>query len=69
MEEPKQEAQPIVGEYRGKPIIRIPTVDNPNLETTKPYGMERVWQISRLYHIMKQRVFIRQNNLYIDLNL
>jgi len=33
MEEPKQEAQPTIGEYRGKPIIRIPTVDNPNLET------------------------------------
>jgi hypothetical protein len=33
MEEPKQEAQPTIGEYRGKPIIRIPTVDNPNPET------------------------------------
>ena len=34
MEEQKQEAQPVFGEYQGKPIIRIPTVENPNPETT-----------------------------------
>ena len=34
MEEQKKEVQPTIGEYQGKPIIRIPTVDNPNPETT-----------------------------------
>jgi len=34
MEEEKQEAHPVIGEYQGKPIIRIPTVDNPNTETS-----------------------------------
>jgi len=24
----------VIGEYQGKPIIRIPTVDNPNTETS-----------------------------------
>ena len=34
MEESKQDVQPVMGEYQGKPIIRIPTVENPNPETT-----------------------------------
>jgi hypothetical protein len=33
-EENQQEAKPVFGEYQGKPIIRIPTVDNPNAETS-----------------------------------
>ena len=28
-EEPKL-SQPIMSEYQGKPVLRIPTVDNPN---------------------------------------
>jgi hypothetical protein len=33
-EENNQQAQPVLGEFKGKPIIRIPTVENPNPETT-----------------------------------
>ncbi|HVN49001.1 MAG TPA: hypothetical protein VMU30_09310 [Bacteroidota bacterium] len=32
-DEQQQNAEPILGEFKGKPIIRIPTVDNPNPET------------------------------------
>ena len=34
MEEEQKVVQPVIGEYQGKPIIRIPTVDNPNPGTT-----------------------------------
>ena len=34
MEEEQKVVQPTIGEYQGKPIIRIPTVDKPNPETT-----------------------------------
>jgi hypothetical protein len=34
MEEETKPAQPVISEYQGKPIIRIPTVDNPNPDTT-----------------------------------
>jgi hypothetical protein len=34
MEEETKPAQPVIGEYQGKPIIRIPTVENPNPDTT-----------------------------------
>ena len=33
MEETKS-VQPTIDEFQGKPIIRIPTVDNPNPDTT-----------------------------------
>jgi hypothetical protein len=33
MEEDKKEVRPTFGEYQGKPIIRIPTVDAPNPDT------------------------------------
>ena len=34
VDEEKKESRPVIGEYQGKPVIRIPTVDNPNPETT-----------------------------------
>jgi hypothetical protein len=34
MEEEKKEIAPIRSEYQGKPVLRIPTVDEPNPETT-----------------------------------
>jgi hypothetical protein len=34
MEEEKKEAKPIIDEYKGKPVLRIPTVDDPNPETS-----------------------------------
>jgi hypothetical protein len=33
-QQPKQEVQPTMGEYQGKPIIRLPTVDAPNPDIT-----------------------------------
>jgi len=29
-----QQAQPVIDEFKGKPIIRIPLVDDPNPETS-----------------------------------
>ena len=34
MREEQEEVQSIIGEYQGIPIVRIPTVDTPNPETT-----------------------------------
>jgi hypothetical protein len=34
MEDESKPAQLIISEYQGKPIIRKPTVDNPNPDTT-----------------------------------
>jgi hypothetical protein len=34
MEEEKKEVQPVIGDYKGKPVLRIPIVDDPNPETT-----------------------------------
>jgi len=34
MEEEQKEVQPTIGEYQGKPILRIPTVDKPNPDTS-----------------------------------
>lgn len=34
MEEEKKESKPIVDEYKGKPVLRIPVVDDPNPETS-----------------------------------
>ncbi len=33
-EQEKKEARPIISEYQGKPVLRVPTVDNPNPDTT-----------------------------------
>lgn len=34
MDEEQKEAQPTIGEYQGKPVLRFPTVDKPNPDTT-----------------------------------
>ena len=34
MEEEKKESKPIIDEYKGKPVLRIPVVDDPNPETS-----------------------------------
>ena len=57
MEEPKQEAQPTIGEYQGKPIIRIPTVDNPNPETTwhwMSFGKNKAKAIIKYFDAIKK---------------
>lgn len=33
-EQQQEEVQPVMSEYQGKPILRIPTVDKPNPDTT-----------------------------------
>ncbi|MGA3286655.1 MAG: hypothetical protein ABSD46_04445 [Bacteroidota bacterium] len=57
MEEPNQEAQPVIGEYQGKPIIRIPTVDNPNPETMwhwLSFGKNKAKAIVKYYEAIKK---------------
>jgi hypothetical protein len=60
MEEEKQEqkqAQPTMSEYQGKPIIRIPTVDNPNAETTwhwMSFGKNKAKAIVKWYDAIKK---------------
>jgi len=34
MEDGKKEVQPVIDEYKGKPILRIPLVEDPNPETS-----------------------------------
>lgn len=34
MENESRSAQPLISEYQGKPVLRIPTVDNLNPDTT-----------------------------------
>jgi hypothetical protein len=49
--------QPVIGEYQGKPIIRIPTVDNPNLETTwhwLSFGKNKAKAIVKHYDAIKK---------------
>ena len=43
MEEEKNEAQPILSDYKGKPILRIPTVDEPNPDTYESLILISVW--------------------------
>jgi len=57
MEEEKKEMQPVIGEYQGKPIIRIPTVDNPNPETTwhwLSFGKNKAKAIVKHYDAIKK---------------
>ena len=34
MNDDKKSAQPVIDEYKGKPVLRIPLVDDPNPETS-----------------------------------
>jgi hypothetical protein len=57
MEEPNQEAQPVISEYQGKPIIRIPTVDNPSLNTPwhwLSFGKNKAKAIVKHYAVIKK---------------
>jgi hypothetical protein len=57
MEEETKPAQPIIGEYQGKPIIRIPTVDNPNPDTTwhwLSFGKNKATAIVKFYDAIKK---------------
>jgi len=57
--EEKKEVQPIISEYQGKPIIRIPTVDNPNPDTTwywLSFGKNKAKAIVKFYDAIKKIV-------------
>jgi hypothetical protein len=57
MEEEKKDVQPTIGEYQGKPIIRIPTVDNPNPETTwhwLSFGKNKAKAIVKYFDAIKK---------------
>ena len=51
MEESKQDVQPVMGEYQGKPIIRIPTVDNPNWMS---FGKNKAKAIVKYFDAIKK---------------
>jgi hypothetical protein len=60
MEEEKKEsqsAQPTIGEYQGKPVLRIPLVDNPSLENTWhwfTFGKNKAKAIVKFYEQIKK---------------
>ena len=57
MEEENKPAQPTISEYQGKPIIRIPTVENPNPDTTwhwLSFGKNKAKAIVKFYDAIKK---------------
>jgi hypothetical protein len=57
MEEEQKGVQPTFGEYQGKPIIRIPTVDNPNPDTTwhwMSFGKNKAKAIAKYIDAIKK---------------
>jgi hypothetical protein len=57
MEEEKNEAQPVISEFKGKPVMRIPIVDNPSLDTTWhwfTFGKSKAKAIVKFYDAIKK---------------
>ena len=57
MEETKKEIQPVIDEYKGKPVIRIPLVDDPNPETSwhwLSFGKSKAVAIVKYYEAIKK---------------
>jgi len=57
MEESKKEIKPIIDEYKGKPVIRIPLVDDPNPETSwhwLSFGKSKAIAIVKFYEQIKK---------------
>jgi hypothetical protein len=57
MEEEKQETLPVISEYQGKPVLRIPTVDNPNPGTSwhwLSFGKTKAKAIVKFYDAIKK---------------
>ena len=60
MEEEKKEpqsVQPTIGEYQGKPVIRIPTVDNPSPDNAWhwfTFGKNKAKAIVKFYEQIKK---------------
>jgi hypothetical protein len=57
MSEEKKDVQPTIGEYQGKPIIRIPIVDNPNPDISwnwMSFGKTKAKAIVKFYDAIKK---------------
>ncbi|MBI2428374.1 MAG: hypothetical protein HYV29_06190 [Ignavibacteriales bacterium] len=57
MEEEKKEIKPVIDEYKGKPVIRIPLVEDPNPETSwhwLSFGKSKAKAIVKYYDAIKK---------------
>ncbi len=57
MENEKKEITPVIDEYKGKPIIRIPLVDDPNPETSwhwLTFGTSKAKAIVKYFEAIKK---------------
>ena len=57
MEEEAKSSEPIMSEYQGKPVLRIPTVENPNPETTwhwMSFGKNKAKAIVKYFDAIKK---------------
>jgi hypothetical protein len=57
MEEAKKESQPIISEFKGKPVMRIPIVDNPSPDTSWhwfTFGKSKAKAIMKFYDAIKK---------------
>jgi hypothetical protein len=57
MEEENQNIQPVISEFKGKPVIRIPTVDNPDPDTTwhwLSFGKNKAKAIVKYFEAIKK---------------
>ena len=57
MEEEKNGAQPVIGEFKGKPVLRIPIVDNPSPDTAWhwfTFGKSKAKAVVKFYEAIKK---------------
>lgn len=57
MDENTKEVQPVIDEFKGKPVIRIPLVDAPNPETSwhwLSFGKSKAAAIVKFYEQIKK---------------
>jgi hypothetical protein len=57
MEEEQNESKPMMSEYKGKPILRIPTVDHANPEVTwqwMSFGKSKAKAIVKYFEEIKK---------------
>ena len=57
MEDEKKQAQPEITEFKGKPVLRIPVVDDPSPETTwhwLSFGKSKAKAIVKRFEAIKK---------------
>ena len=57
MDEEKKSAQPEMSEYKGKPVLRIPVVDDPSPDVTwhwMSFGKNKAKAIVKFYEAIKK---------------